>query len=209
MTDTLIQDARSFLADLANNNTRDWFMDNKPRYDAQLKFPAKTLLDIVAADLERLSGAPITTKLYRPNRDLRFSKDKTPYHLHLHMSWTVGTTAWFFGIAPGYITAGAGRFTLPGRALTAYRGFAAGPQGAALLAERSRLHAEGFRLSKPELKRTPAPYPADHPNADLLRLKSITAAKDWDSAPDDLPGALSQRFKQLWPLQHILLQIPG
>ena len=70
----LIPEARAFLSELAQNNTRDWFNDNKPRYEQQLKTPALHLLDQVAAQV----GDGVTTKLFRPQRDIRFSKDKTP-----------------------------------------------------------------------------------------------------------------------------------
>jgi hypothetical protein len=109
---TLIADARSFYADLAQNNTKAWFTEHKSHYDTALKTPAKLLLDQIAPHVAELSEGTVKTKLYRPHRDIRFSKDKTPYSLHLHMLWSPqgnGTQpGYFFGISEQYVTAGAG-----------------------------------------------------------------------------------------------------
>lgn len=105
---TLISDSRAFLNALADNNTKDWFNDNKPTYEAQLRAPALALLDTMAASLEKQSGQVPSTKLFRPHRDVRFSKDKTPYHLHLHMLWSTPPVGYFFGIGRDYLSVGGG-----------------------------------------------------------------------------------------------------
>lgn len=76
-TANLIEDAQSFLAELAQNNTRDWFAEHKIRYAMRLKRPAELLVAQVARWLEDREGQ-IRGKLFRPQRDVRFSKDKTP-----------------------------------------------------------------------------------------------------------------------------------
>lgn len=86
----LITDARTFLGELAQNNTRDWFAVHKARYDGTLKAPALLLLDQVAHDLGPQTTQGLGVKLFRPYRNVRFSRDKTPYHTHLHMMWTLG-----------------------------------------------------------------------------------------------------------------------
>ncbi|MBT8410855.1 MAG: DUF2461 domain-containing protein [Octadecabacter sp.] len=88
MFSTLIADAQTFLRSLAQNNSRDWFHANKPRYDSALRDPALALLDEMTPRLATLTGYAITPKLFRPHRDVRFSKNKTPYKTHLHMMWT-------------------------------------------------------------------------------------------------------------------------
>lgn len=89
---SLIPDARRFLGELFENNSRDWFAGQKSRYDADLKIPATLLLDQIAQDVGRATGATLTPKLFRAHRDVRFSKDKTPYHTHLHLLWATGPT---------------------------------------------------------------------------------------------------------------------
>ncbi|MEZ5767267.1 MAG: DUF2461 family protein [Paracoccaceae bacterium] len=77
--DTLVADALGFFDDLAADNSRDWFAANKARYERAVKAPAEALLAEIAVQIATATGAAPETKLYRINRDLRFSKDKTPY----------------------------------------------------------------------------------------------------------------------------------
>lgn len=207
----LIADARHFLGKLAQNNSRDWFNDHKPDYEAGLKAPALALLDSVAADLHRSIGSPVTAKLWRPHRDVRFSKDKTPYHLHLHMGWSSQTDGgqplgWFFGISPDYVTAGAGVMGFDKPGLEAWRKAVDGAAGAALERRITALLAQGMRIDDPELKRVPAPYDKQHPRGGLLRRKGVVLWSDWPSGPTaaqptDPQDWLRQVFTALEPLQ--------
>ncbi|MDU8926327.1 TIGR02453 family protein [Alisedimentitalea sp. MJ-SS2] len=207
--DRLIPDTLDFLRALSGNNTRDWFNANKTTYDSQLKAPALLLLEDMAARLTRLTGQRTITKLFRPHRDVRFSKDKTPYHTHLHLLWTSADGGqWFFGISPDYVTAGAGRMGFDKKALAAYRANLPG-QGAALLSAVTALLTQGARLSDPELKRPAAPITPDDPLADLARRKSLAVWFDYETPPLGLPGRLEQDFTRLWPLQQALSSALG
>ena len=98
-----------FLTDLRSNNSRDWFQANRARYDAHVAGAAQGFGDALAAELQRLAGRPVTPKLFRLHRDLRFSKDKTPYNAHVHMSFSAGGPfAWLVGIDPGGLVLGYG-----------------------------------------------------------------------------------------------------
>ncbi len=202
--DTLIPDARSFLSELADNNSRDWFAANKPRYEAQLKQPALALLEQVAAQWGAETGQPLKPKLFRANRDVRFSKDKTPYNTHLHMLWAEADgPGWFLGISPEYVTAGAGRMGFDKAQLDLWRASVDGPDGAEL----ARVLVEtGARLDEPELKRVPAPYDKDHPQGALLRRKSLTLWRDIadPAARDGLVPALTAAFASLIPAMDLL-----
>ncbi|MEM8536231.1 MAG: DUF2461 family protein [Pseudomonadota bacterium] len=85
----LIPEARTFLRTLSANNNRAWWQDNKATYDTALKAPAQALLADLSAPLAKIADAPVKSKLFRPHRDVRFSKDKTPYNTHLHMMWQI------------------------------------------------------------------------------------------------------------------------
>ena len=201
----LITDARAFLGELADNNNREWFLEHKPRYDSHLKLPAQLLSESIAADLEKLTGQPAKPKLFRPHRDVRFSKDKPPYHLHLHMLWTsdlggAQPVGWFFGIGLDYISVGGGLMQFDKSTMTRWREFAAGSSAEVLVTELGELASEGFRISEPELKRIPAPYDKDHPQGDLLRRKSITAWKDFDANEMKAPTTqVVDTFKRIYP----------
>src|SRR4029450_921750 len=79
----------AFLADLRANNNRDWFAENKQRYEDQLLEPALTFIATFAPHLEKISphfradARPSGGSLFRIYRDTRFSKDKSPYKTNL------------------------------------------------------------------------------------------------------------------------------
>lgn len=195
----LVPQTRAFLDELAQNNNREWFSENKGRYESDLKKPAKLLLDTIAPTLSGNLDQTITTKLFRANRDVRFSKDKTPYSLHLHMLWTPqgnGTQpAYFFGIAKDYVTAGAGLMGFDKSQQSDWRKWVSAREGEALQVKIDSALSQGVTLRKPELKRVPSPFDTDHPRADLLRYKSFTLWKDIEAeARTDLPAAIRTAF---------------
>lgn len=207
---SLIPDARAFLGELAENNNRDWFLANKDRYDSTLKRPAELLLEQAGADLAKSLETEVKPKLFRANRDVRFSKDKTPYHQHLHMLWTVDLggiqpLGFFFGISLNYISVGAGLMGFEKDTLTSWRAMIDGPLGADYAAQISTLGNQGFRFGEPELKRVPAPYDKEHPRGELLKRKSLSAWKDFDENGITAPTkTLATVFKDLDPLVQML-----
>lgn len=208
--ESFVKDSQQFLTDLAGNNTRDWFVGQKPRYDRELKVPAGHLLTALEGRLTALSGGAVKGKLFRPQRDLRFSKDKTPYHTHLHLAWMppaghAPDAGWFFGVSPDYVTAGVGIMAFSGDQITAYRDAVAGRAGAELA---GILAKGGFRLDAPELKRLPSGFAKDHARADLLRRKSLTVWRDGIEGRlcGDLPTALEQMFREMHPVAAWLRQ---
>lgn len=211
--DRLVPDTRAFLCELEGNNARDWFLANKPRYESQLKKPAEALLDLLSADLQKLTGHPVKPKLFRLNRDVRFSKDKTPYHLHLHLLWTTDgggrqPIGWFLGISQSYISVGAGLMGFDKETLTAWRDAVAGTNGPEFEEEMAALMSKGFRIGEPELKRVPAPFAKDHPQAEQLKRKSLTAWMDFEENDfRDPQNAALTTFRQLLPLTQKLQSV--
>jgi len=203
--ETLISDARAFYGELAQNNNREWFTENKSRYETLLKKPAKLLLDTIAPKLGGLLDQTVTTKLFRANRDVRFSKDKTPYSTHLHMMWSPqgnGTQpVYFFGIAGEYVRTGAGLMNFDKAQQTAWRAWVSEREGDALQTRLDAAVSAGATYGKPELKRVPSPFGNDHPRAELLRRKSLVLWNDIGSkASSDLVGAIEQSFAQFEPV---------
>lgn len=198
--DKLVPEALTFLNDLSANNSRDWFTANKARYDAAVKAPALALGDEIAARLETRKGAAPKVKLFRPQRDVRFSKDKTPYHTHLHLLWSQGGgPGWYFGVSATYVTAGLGMMGFSKDELARYR--SAIDENMDGIGETiAGLMSGGMRLSEAELKRVPAPFDKEHPRGDLLRAKSLAVWHDFAQAPDDLAGAVMDVFDALDPV---------
>lgn len=207
---TLITDARAFLRDLSQNNNRDWFQDHKAAYEARLRDPAKQLLEDLAPAVSEMTGHPVGTKLFRINRDVRFSKDKTPYNTHLHMMWSIQGGARqnpviFFGIGLDYVTVGAGLMGFDKPVLEDWRQLADGDPDY-LRAALDPVLRKGYTLREPELKRVPKPFASDHAAADLLRHKSLVISGELgDDAT--LPADLLNGFRDLWPVADLLLTV--
>ena len=203
-----------FLSDLKANNNRQWFADNKDVYERAVKQPADRFCAAMVGRLEALTGTTHASRIYRLHRDLRFAKDKTPYNAHLHIAFTPegansSPPCWFFGLEPGRLTLGAGVFAFDKPALEHFRECVAGPAGAELSRRLKEIGDNGARIGKPDLARVPAGHPKDHPHADLLRRKGLTAWIDIDppdtaTRGDFMDGCLG-RFAQLKPLVDWLL----
>lgn len=197
--ETLVPDARAFLGALRENNSRDWFKARKSEYVARLREPAEALLAVTAPKLEKLAGRPMETKLFRIERDVRFSKDKTPYNAHLHMLWReagrVAGPGWFLGIGTDYLRAGWGWMAWTPAQTTAWRHAIAGHRGETIDAA---IRASGMEPPAPELKRVPAPFAADHAMSAHLRRKSLAL---WSDLADVAPAALMAEFGRVEPLR--------
>lgn len=199
----------AFLRDLKADNTKEWFAANKASYEAAVKKPAQAFAQVMAGELERLTGVAQKPKIFRINRDLRFSKDKTPYNTHIHISWTpIGGTAdspaFMFGLSTEYCTLGCGVFEFSKPGLAAYRSAIAGADGDDLAGMIDAMVAQGCRVQEPALKRVPAGFPDDHPHVNLSLHKGIAVWRDLENpqaatSPDIMTRCLDH-FTMLLPL---------
>ena len=209
--ENLIAEARQFYAALQVNNTKAWWQDNRATYDDILKPQALALLEELAPALAALSDAPIKTKLYRPHRDVRFSKDKTPYKIHIHMMWQMDdpdlpqNPVYFFGIGLDYVTAGVGIPSFDKPVLTNWRKML-DLDTDRMLGIIATAQRAGFSLREPALKRVPSPYPQDHAAATLLRHKGLIATQELGT-PTDLPAAIQTALTQGAPINQMLASI--
>lgn len=213
----LIDRANEFFAALARNNTRDWFEPRKAAYVAEIRKPAERLGDRLAGDIARLTGKPHRPKLFRIYRDVRFSRDKTPFNPHLHLMWTQAAPdapAWFFGAAPDYLVLGVGLMGPKGAALTRYRALVDSRGTALSDAIAAAAAGVGARISNwgpAPLKRVPKPFDPDHPQGDLLRRKALALdadlPADWRAA--GLTASVDRVAAALLPVWRILDQGMG
>jgi uncharacterized protein (TIGR02453 family) len=208
----LIDRSVGFFAELAENNSKDWLEPRKAFYRDEIKAPAELLLDVLRDEITRRTRTQMQGKLFRIHRDVRFSKDKTPYNPHLHLMWRPRSDtapAWFFGAAPDYLIVGMGLMALQGEALTRYRAFvdADGPRlEDALATVESAAGAKVSDWGPPALKRVPKPYPADHPQGDLMRRKAlaVTAPLPEGWRQDGLVPSVIDRVAGMMPLWDLL-----
>lgn len=199
-------DTQAFLRGLAANNDRDWFNANKKAYERAYKAPAEAFTAELRPRLEALAGVKLGGKIFRIHRDVRFSKDKSPYNTHLHIGFQHQRSGgeprrrggFYFGIDPAALTLGVGAFDFGPADLDRYRRAVADDhEGGELARILARLDAT---LHDADLKRVPAPYPADHPRAELLKRKGMNAWAALDPAlcaSPDLADAVMAEFERL------------
>jgi len=210
-------DTVQFLHDLAANNNREWFTQNKTRYDLMVKQPAADFCDHMVRALENLTDLPHSSKVFRVHRDVRFSKDKTPYKAYLHMLFQPkgfdNAPKWFFGLEPDKLALGAGIFEFEKKhALEAYRQRVAGDDGLPLGRQLDKMRKAGIRIRDPELKRVPSGFNVEHNYADLLRHKGLSVWRDHPGGPDaaskdDIVKTTTASLKTLSPLFMWLLEM--
>ncbi|MEM9012740.1 MAG: DUF2461 domain-containing protein [Pseudomonadota bacterium] len=206
----MVVTANGFFAELARNNSKDWYEPRKAFYTTEIKKPAELLGNLLAEDFARLTGKPHKPKIFRIHRDVRFSKDKTPYNAHLHILWTQqqGETApaWFFGSAPDYISLSTGVMGLQGDRLTRFRAFVDREGDALTDAIEGAAGAEISTWGPDPLKRVPKPYDQDHPHAELLKRKNLIVtvppAGNWKA--DGLVPAIVATAEALLPVWRLL-----
>lgn len=180
-----------FLKDLATNNSRDWFDRNKADYQRLVKKPADAFRAGLADALADLTGCAIASKQFRINRDLRFSRDKTPYNTHIRMAFWPANTAFegkdaqppgfFLSIEPDHIRLGTGCMAFSKPVLGAYLTALEAGRGGEVAKVLSAAGSRGFKVSDPDLVKVPRGFPKDHPHADLARHKGLAV---WRDLPD-------------------------
>ncbi len=178
--DHFSSDALRFLAELKANNTKAWFAQSKATYETHLKWPGKQFAEDMAMALRHLTGQDHGSKIFRIHRDVRFSKDKTPYNAHLHIAFAPNGPSgqppmWFFGLSPEKLSLGCGVFQYDKDALVAFRTAMGGPKGAELMGLTATLRESDIRIGEPELKRVPSGFDKDHPHGEALRRKGYAA----------------------------------
>ena len=189
-----------FLADLEANNAKDWFDTHRDAYEAHWKAPALDFVASVSDDMARLSPPlraepKLNGSLRRINRDMRFSKDKSPYNARLHMIFWAGdqpnrSPGVHIVLNPKGVGYGAGQFGLEPKALAAIRRRIVGSDGDDLIASLDAAEAVGCRMGAPDLARLPKGFEADGRRAELLRHKAMVVRTfDHDAPASAMIGA--------------------
>ncbi|HEY5921835.1 MAG TPA: DUF2461 domain-containing protein [Kofleriaceae bacterium] len=175
------RDALQFLHELTLEMNREWFEANKARYQARWALPLTALLGEVAGRIAK-SYAPIKLqppKLFRIYRDTRFSKDKAPYKTHVAGTIPLreGMTAMYLHIGVDEEFVGVGTYYFEDSQLPRWRKLVAadktGKQIASLIA---KLRKRGYSVGGHEdYKKVPKGFAPDHPRAELLKMRGLTA----------------------------------
>lgn len=229
-------EAIQFLVDLAANNERAWFQPRKGEYERLLKEPLEALIGALA---ERLHARHIplladpARSPFRIYRDVRFSKDKSPYKTHLGASfpWVgdaamasgdmtarseipmVHSSGGYFHLQPGEIYVGGGIWHPDKPWLDAFRRrvvdnpkeFHAVVDEPAFKATFGSVSSDGHSL-----QRVPQGYPADHPEAETLKMKDVVFGRrlsDDDAMSPGLPDLLADTYAAAMPVFRYLASV--
>jgi uncharacterized protein (TIGR02453 family) len=199
----------AFLEDLEERNTKEFFDAHKRVFQEQVQAPFTALVEAAATRLRRSAPDLGKPKVFRIYRDLRFSKDKTPYKTSMsasvpHRPRGEGDgrgvdTGYYVNVGPRGLYVAAGVYH-PGRPeLERLRAAIADPgTGGELDAVLRPAAGKGLEPWLNPLQRMPRPWPADHPRADLLRARSLILNRQHERAPWLLTAELLDRLVADW-----------
>lgn len=214
----------TFLAELTDNNNREWFEANKPRYETLVREPALEFIAAMApalaefaphfrADPRRMGGS-----LMRVFRDTRFSRDKTPYKTNIGIQFRhalgkdVHAPGFYLHIANDGCFLGVGCWHPEADALGRIRERIAENPARWLAVRDDPAFRARWALSGDSLARPPRGYAGDHPAIEDLKRKDFIALADLSPTEvtgPDLVGLASSRFSAATPLMAFLCAAVG
>ncbi|MBS0307473.1 MAG: DUF2461 domain-containing protein [Proteobacteria bacterium] len=203
-----VRDLTQFLAELAENNNRAWFVMNKPRYDI-LRAEFLMLVTQLIADISQFDPAIADCNpkkaLFRINRDMRFSADKRPYKTTFSAAITAsglkkpsqgGGPAYYFHIdADGMLLIAGGEYMPPSDRLRAIRQHVIDDAAGfgKMLKNRKLKESFGGLQEEGKLSRPPKGFDADSPQIEHIKLKSFIVWKE-SSLKKKIPADLKQEI---------------
>ena len=199
-------EAFSFYRTLATNNTREWWGAHKSEYDRNVREPMQDLL----AELQAEFG---NGHMFRPHRDTRFAKDKTPIKEHQGAVVEIeDAMGYYIQISATGLSVGGGWYAASGQQMQRYRNMVESP----VVAEFERMLAtlsRKFVMNGDPVKTRPRGVSPDHPKLELMRNRRVTAmreysADDWLKTPKTLTAGRSD-WRALRPLVEFLADQVG
>ena len=207
----------TFLKGLARNNNRDWFQTHKDDYEADLKEPFLDFISDAGPQLAKISKhivadpRPNGGSLFRIYRDVRFSKDKSPYKTHAGAHFRVGGKGvhgpgYYLHIEPGECFVAGGMWIPDPKALQMIR-----ERIVAKPAEWKKVRGT-LDHGEDSLKRPPQGFDPDHPMIEDLKRKSFTASKrltDKQVTGADLMKSFIGACREIAPMMGFLSSAVG
>ena len=168
------EEALDFYEGLEADNSKTYWTARKAVYEEKVLGPMNELLEELAPEFG-------DTKIFRPYRDVRFSKDKSPYKTHMGAILGGG----YIQLSARGLAVGDGMYGMAPDQLDRYRQAVAGDAtGAELEGVIAGIERQGYEVhGRDVLKSAPRGYPPDHHRIELLRYKGIVAWKEWPVEP--------------------------
>ncbi len=210
-----------FLEELAANNNREWFEENKARYEELIREPALDFIAAMAPRLARLSdqfiAAPKKTggSLMRVYKDTRFSRDKTPYKTNIGIQFRhalgkdVHAPGYYLHIDPTECFVGVGLWHPESAPLASIRRRIAEQPAVWKKVRNQASFAEQFRLDGESLRRPPRGFDETTPGIEDIKRKDFIATCELSAADThkaDFPDLVATRFRTATPFMRFLCE---
>jgi len=209
-----------FLRELRVHNDRRWFEAHRGRYEADVKEPMLQFVSDLSSPLRAISPhikvdpRPVGGSMFRIYRDIRFSKDKSPYKTnigahfpHMKAGRDESAPGFYIHLEPANSVGGGGLWHPDSTALRRVRDSIAAPSK-----EWKAVRATGIAVEGDTLKRVPPGYDLKHPFAEDLKLKDLYAMTQF-SEKEVVASGFMDRFVEVCrsqaPLMRFLTQALG
>ena len=169
--------ALDFYDDLETDNTRSFWTAHADVYATCVKAPMVALCEELAEEFGE-------AKMFRPNRDVRFSKDKSPYKTAQGAYVPAGPAlGWYVQLSAAGLMTGSGFYQSTPEQLRTLREIIAGPRGSELEKLLAPLQKKGWEVGGDTVATTPRGYGKDHPRIALLRHKTLSVSHTYGFEP--------------------------
>ena len=189
------QEYFSFFNTLKKNNSKQWFEKHRGEYDEFVMHPAREFVIEMGKKLRKIAPGvnaipKINQSRFKINRDVRFSKDKSPYKTYMGIwLWEgegkrMASSGFYLHVENNHLLIGVGIKMFPKPLLDRYRKAVADKkQGAALKDAVAKIKARGYLIDGKHYKNVPRGYDAEHPHAEYLLYNGLTARVE-ENVPD-------------------------
>jgi uncharacterized protein (TIGR02453 family) len=214
----------TFFRNLAQNNTKMWFDQNREMYEQQVLVPSRDFIPAMGDRLKKIAPGVqadprVNKSLFRLNRDIRFSHDKTPYKTHLGIWFWEGLrprmecSGFYFHLEPQRFMLGVGLYAFPKDMLEPYRGSVVHPKnGPALTKAITAINKnKGYYLGGQHYKKIPQGYDPVHKNAEFLLYTGLYAGVELPVSAElfseGLVDLCFEHYQKMLPLHRWLLDL--
>ena len=213
----------SFFNKLKQNNSKEWFEKHRGEYDEFVMHPAREFVIEMGKKLKKIAPQvnaipKVNKSLFKINRDVRFSNDKSPYKTYMGIWLWEGDgkrmecSGFYLHVENKKVLIGVGIKMFSKPLMDRYRKAVVDKkQGAALKSAVRKISAKGYLIDGKHYKKVPRGYDADHPNAEYLLYNGLTARVE-EKVPDVFfSGALIDHaythYKNMLPLHRWLKNV--
>lgn len=202
----ITKDTLKFLGELKQHNTREWFHEHKKRYESAKK-EFGLLMDNLAEELNRTDVLE-DKKIFRINRDIRFSKDKSPYKSNLSGYFTRSGAdrrgGYFISLEPSGKTVVGGGFYAPEKEdlLRVRKEFEMGTEEIEKITSHKNFKRHFGKLRGDRLKTAPRDFDKEHPNIHWINMKQFYAFREFtdkEVVSSSFMNEASETFRSIRP----------